>query len=264
MAALCPQCGAELGKDTNLDFGMATCPSCQAVVFIDIEGNAHAQAAGEDHSAGVSDHGGQSDNFSSHPDAFPMVDDQQFSTQSTHQQNIEAQSELETDFVPPQIEPPPEFEAQNQEQAVDFAHQGESPEGTGLASEEYHELNMDAGQSALASTASAEQIRGNENHFDAGASADSGQGLSEFANADVQKGSLSYNLIISGIDTFEIRKQLKDALSASQFQWDVDALLAQIVDGVLEIKQINPVKASRAVEAVKDLSITVRWTQHIY
>lgn len=245
MAVLCPQCGAELGNNGSLDFGMATCPSCHAVVFIDIDGNAHSEvqntefqsdqplaqeqsldSAGETESYQPFD--GDSGEYSSAQQPDQQMD-HQFSSHSGVQENPQPNSnfELSTDLQPQQNE-----SDEGQSLADTPIGSYESPQG-------YQEIAMDS-------------------------VADSGESVTQFANADSEKGSLNYTIIIAGIDTHELRQKIQEAISAPQFQWDVAQLMHSILDGRLEIKNINAVKASRAVDALKNLPLQISWSQHVY
>ena len=64
------------------------------------------------------------------------------------------------------------------------------------------------------------------------------------------------------IDSAEIKKQLKEAMTDRRVAWDIDRILAEIKGGVLLIKKINAVKASIVVNRVKNLPVTVHWKQN--
>ncbi len=257
MAVLCPQCGTELAKDGALDFGMATCPSCHAVVFIDIEGNAHSeplgsfaepsdsieqnqslQTAGDLESYQQFD--GDSEEYSADQQhdkqSYQQTDehpDQQFGSQSDAQADVQENPQLDSDF---------ELSTDLQQQTnrlEDEQSLVDSPIGNYDSPQEYQEIAMDSG-------------------------ADSGESMTEFANSNTEKGSLNYTIVVSGIDTHELRQKIQEAFGAPQFQWNVNELMQSILDGRLEIKNVNAVKASRAVDVLKNLPLQISWSQHVY
>lgn len=222
MAALCPQCGAELGNDGSLDFGMATCPSCHAVVFIDIEGNAHVD--------------GQNTSPQFESNQTPMSEpDVQFATEDVL--NVDHHLSESISDVPDYQN----LDSPIEQVAAEVGDQSvmETPLSDLQSTEEYQEMSMDS-------------------------VADSGENVTQFANADDEKGSLNYTIIIAGIDTYELRQKIQEAISAPQFQWDVSKLMHSILDGRLEIKNVNAVKASRAIDALKNLPLQISWSQHVY
>lgn len=89
--------------------------------------------------------------------------------------------------------------------------------------------------------------------------------IQEFANSDqvqVADGLLRYKLIIEGVDTGDIRQEIKEALTDKKFIWDVEALLRNIQDGCLVIEDVTAVKAALLVNRIKFLPVQIRWEQH--
>lgn len=91
------------------------------------------------------------------------------------------------------------------------------------------------------------------------------ESIEEFGNADNTaglEGSLKYNVVIEGIDSFDIRQEIKEALTDKKFIWDIDSLLRSITEGRLEIRDLSAVKASVLVDRLKYLPIKISWEQH--
>ncbi len=87
----------------------------------------------------------------------------------------------------------------------------------------------------------------------------------EFANSErTSQGPLSYTIVIEGIDTKDVRENLKDALLDPKFQWDLREIMNKLEDGRIELKDLNPAKASVLVHRLRDLPLTVRWRQNVY
>jgi len=88
--------------------------------------------------------------------------------------------------------------------------------------------------------------------------------ISQFANADQALGALSYSITIENIDTKEVLTELLEALSDPKFQWDQAEIRKQARAGRVELKQVNPAKASVVIQRIGDLPVKVSWKQHIY
>lgn len=87
--------------------------------------------------------------------------------------------------------------------------------------------------------------------------------IADFGNADLAQVAFNYTLIISGIDSGKIREQIQEALTDEKFGWNVRQVIAQIKDGVLTIKSMNPVKASILMQRMKYLPVKVSWRQDV-
>jgi hypothetical protein len=91
------------------------------------------------------------------------------------------------------------------------------------------------------------------------------QEVDEFANSENgTMGALSYWVKIEGIDTKELRTQVERVFADPKLMLDWSELLEAMVGGVIEIKQVNPVKASRLVQKLNDLPVKVSWRQSVY
>lgn len=241
MAVLCPQCGTELAKDGALDFGMATCPSCHAVIFIDIEGKAHSEIQNSENQVDQPLEQEQSLESAGDPESYQQFDgdsggysaDQQFGSQPDAQAEVQEIPQLDSNIeLSTDLQQQPNG-IEDEQSLVD------SPIGNYDSPQEYQEIVADS-------------------------AADSGESMSTFANSNTENGSLNYTIVVSGIDTHELRQKIQEAIGAPQFQWDTNELMQSILDGRLEIKNVNAVKASRAVDVLKNLPLQISWSQHVY
>ncbi len=85
----------------------------------------------------------------------------------------------------------------------------------------------------------------------------------EFANSDlsqVQDGAYAYSVLVTGIDTKEIRKEIHDTLMDERL--GVSSELESIHEGVLEIRNLNPVKASVIVNRLRGMNVKIQWVQY--
>lgn len=83
------------------------------------------------------------------------------------------------------------------------------------------------------------------------------------ARASSEKGFLRYDLCISGLDSLEIEQEVLSVLEDPRFKWDAREILASQKEGVLEIKNLNPVKAMCLVSELSFLSVELSWKQQM-
>jgi hypothetical protein len=165
MAVLCPQCGTELAKDGALDFGMATCPSCHAVVFIDIEGNAHSEPLGSFAEPSDSIEQNQSLQTAGDLESYQQFDgdSEEYSADQQHDKQSYQQTDEHPDQPNPQLDSNFELPADLQQQPNQIEDEQslvDSPIGNYDSPQEYQEIAMDSGaDSGESMTEFAIQIR---------------------------------------------------------------------------------------------------------
>lgn len=88
--------------------------------------------------------------------------------------------------------------------------------------------------------------------------------IAAFANAPTNftEGPLHYDLTIEGIDTADIRGEIREALVDRKFVWDVDAILRTTENGRLHIRGLTAVKAVVLIQRLAYLPVHVSWEQH--
>ena len=89
--------------------------------------------------------------------------------------------------------------------------------------------------------------------------------ISEYANSELSQGkngAFVYNVSIQDIDSKEIREYLREAINDARFNWDVSAIISQIKDGELLLRNLSPVKASILINRIKRLPVKIRWEQY--
>lgn len=72
-------------------------------------------------------------------------------------------------------------------------------------------------------------------------------------------GKLQYTITVSGIDTSELRKILRDTLHDSRLGLVGNEIIENIEQGVLVIKELNPIKASVIVKSLREYPFEIRW-----
>ena len=224
--ATCPRDGAAI----DVDYGMATCPVCGVVLFIDMDGEAQL---GNDQ-----------------PPPVPEEEDVDFSeVTQIGQSEITAEDDIQ--FEEMQMEPF-QIEAQPADVEPVMAQPPDVPiEPVPLSMEEYATGGTFAGDPTRPS-------------LQDGSPGDP-LGIQEYANSEISRakdGPLLVRILISGIDTKEIRESLREAITDSRFGWDVDAVMSTIAKGELRVENVSPVKASIAINRIKRLPVRIRWEQY--
>lgn len=245
---VCPKCSATL-KD---DYGMVPCPSCGSFVFVDMDGIAHISR----------------DEASEAEPAFepetvaplaepPVVEDlpQDFSTSPEAFGSLEVPS-----FEPPQLETPPLETPMESE--PDVYQEEEVPLSPPQAEEASAEFSMDGLLGFDDPSASAEGAPEAEMEF--GAPGDP-LGINEYANSEISQakdGLLTFKILISGIDSKEMRESLRSVLDDQRFGWNTSDLMSRISKGVLQIENVASVKAVILINRIKRMPVKVRWEQY--
>lgn len=224
----CPKCSTELRDD----YGMVTCPSCGAIVFVDMDGNAHVAGEGESSSAAEAE-----------APSFEAIPAEPFSAEPIPSEPASFEAPLAPMDMPMEASPP----------AAD-------PVSTEPAASGEIDMNAFLGYGG-ADAGSPPSTGGEPSQNDPG----DPLGISAYANSELsaaKDGPLVVSLIISGIDAKDLRDEIREALQDSRFGWDAIALMSTIKGGVLRIDRISPVKATVIVNRIKNLSVQIRWEQN--
>ncbi len=89
--------------------------------------------------------------------------------------------------------------------------------------------------------------------------------VATFGNSDAslaREGGYRFNLSIYGIDSADIREEVKDALTDGRFLWDLESLLNQVEQGVLKLNDLSAVKSALIVQRLKTLPVDIKWEQY--
>jgi hypothetical protein len=248
--AICPKCQSQL-KD---DYGMVTCASCEAIVFVDMDGIAHIGTQAPD----------------SEPEAVESVLPEPASFVETP---IESAPHLEPgptetlEIAPQEYSQVPDglaspFDTSSPIEAVESHSPMPVVEDSPPLEVSADEFSMDAmlGYGQPDATANLPPV--NDEAF--GQPGDP-LGINEFANSDLSLGHdglLVFHIEISGIDSKEIRESIREAIEDLRFGWDPSELLARINKGHLRLETIPAVKAAILVNRIKRLPVEVRWEQN--
>lgn len=293
--ATCPRCGTAL-KD---EYGMSQCPACGAFSFIDMDGNAVIQqeeAPAADAELAVDAGDSSVSNLDSHYNetshavaggaaAPPDFSDPIESLIDVNTQDVAPPEAVSSagdfgaadgaggadgfgsgDFKPfdpfeqtPQDEPQP-FDAapvssNNDEfQPIDMAPvaEPEDAEGSGENTNASTNSGFHAGPKPIVGEPSFGPASDPLN-------------LNEFANSEIsaaKDGPLLFRVLISGIDTREIRESIREVLEDPRFAWDSNEIFSKVSKGHLAIDGLSPVKASILITRIKRLPVEIRWEQY--
>lgn len=242
----CPACGAPLQED----FGLVNCAACGQPTFIDMEGVAQA--------AGVED-----SESKSQPHPQPEESQQSSHPESLKEEFSEALlSELTGVGVSEGLGTPDSSESVIAEGEaavdVDLDEDDEVDADGGLTD---HATSLDEASSS-GETEEGPQVQARDPK---GASLEDMSEVASFGNSNDSSslgGPLRYCIYISGIDTSDIKRELKDSLRDKRFLWDIEDLLSQVRNGELKIDELSPVKAALIVSRIKSLPVEVRWEQY--
>lgn len=89
--------------------------------------------------------------------------------------------------------------------------------------------------------------------------------LSQFANSSDsggREGPLRYNLVLSGIDTSDVREAFREAITDRKFLWDTEQILRSIRHGEVRILNVAPGKAHMLISRLRNLPVKITWEQH--
>lgn len=87
--------------------------------------------------------------------------------------------------------------------------------------------------------------------------------VTDFGNASAAVGPLAYTLIIEGIESSILLKELREAMMDARFRWDVNGILQQVRGGRLVITGLEPAKAAVFLNRIKYLPFKLSWRQDV-
>ncbi|MGE5085006.1 MAG: hypothetical protein ACM3MG_01800 [Bacillota bacterium] len=209
-----------------------TCPHCDAVYFINWNGQ--PEMASHDEEAGASS-AASSEFVSDYNEAVPAIEQGYTPEEITEQPADQNYS-------------PNQFESEEGEQ--NFGDQGF------VSSESTEEAAFDFSQTldyVEPAPAPSSNVSDDANFAD----------VIEFANANVGAGPLAYTVFIEGIESSQLVYQLREAMTDSRFGWDVNELLTHIGGGRLTLTGLTPAKASVLINRIKYLPFKITWRQDV-
>ena len=210
------------GTQLKEDYGMSQCPGCGAFSFVDMDGNAVIQDVSADPPA---------ENPSDYAEPVEVGGG---ASPSDYSDPIENVIDVPQDVPQEDFKPFDPFE--------------QTPEAV--------EAPTNSGFHAGPKLMKPDQSFG---------PADDPLNINEFANSEVsaaKDGPLLFRVLISGIDTREIRDSIREVLEDPRFAWDSNEIFSKVSKGILAINGLSPVKASILITRIKRLPVQIRWEQY--
>ncbi|MCM2280451.1 MAG: hypothetical protein NDI61_01235 [Bdellovibrionaceae bacterium] len=228
--ATCPRDGTPI----HVDYGMATCPTCGVILFVDMDGEAMLGSQ-------VSVPLGDEIQTPAPPPAPPPEESHAFDPLAALQPLPESEAVAEP--------APPEPDAMNMDQFLGYDEAAPEPtlETASETASEQESLSPNVGDSG--------EVGGPGDPL----------GISEYANSEFSQakdGPFLFRLVITGIDSKELREAIREAMLDTRFGWDADELLRNVTKGELHVRNMSPVKATILINRIKRLPVHIRWEQY--
>lgn len=225
----CPKCGHTI----EADFGMFNCSSCQAFLSVDLDGNvALAEDLNESplYSADLNSTNSEEPPSNASYEAFDSFTSDESSASPSEAESLEdinLSSPLSED-VPQDTQTTASDEVDRSSYALNEIAEDEDAQTKVLESADLSDV-VDFGNSQLSSS---------------------------------QSGGILYDIYLSGIDTAEIREEVRLNIGDKKFLWNVEGLMKSIKNGRLVIQRVNAVKAALFIQRIKHLDIDIQWKQN--
>lgn len=233
MGKSCPKCSSGLEHD----FGVFVCAKCGSVLFVDFDGN--VQLSTPETASG-----------SSSAEAIPVPEN--FSAPASV-----AEPEQAYDFdqdVLNQSQPITE-PSEPLAEVIQLPDYAEEP-AIELAAEEISETPAEEPLEFIAPINQGPPPAITDVNFD---------DVVEYANqTELDNTPLVYTLWIEGIDHKEVREKVIEVLRDIKFNLHMKDIIPTIKGGVLELRDLNPVKTSLIATRLREESVKFRWKQSVY
>lgn len=118
--------------------------------------------------------------------------------------------------------------------------------------------NFNANAFSMPSFESNLEIDPNVNSF-----ASAAQDIAEYGNEEEALSSISYDVLIKGLDTKEVMQEFKEAIEDSKFGWMTQDILNQIKNGESYLKKLNPIQAYVLASRIQFLNLEIEWKQNV-
>lgn len=93
--------------------------------------------------------------------------------------------------------------------------------------------------------------------------ASTAQDITDYGNEEETLSSISYDVLIKGLDTKEVMQEFKDAIDDSKFGWITQDILSQIKNGESHLKSLNPIQAYVLASRIQFLNLEIEWKQNV-
>lgn len=291
---ICPNCQTEV-EVTEQHYGaLFTCPSCQAVYFINFDGKPEF---GDVEVPADLNFGGPTNETPESPEVAPLTEvaapaQDYNSTDLNNGSGFEASLEplvdsvdmvafdnklddqfnnldnsLNNDFNTPMDNsyesPIGNMNADEQQPAAEEIQQATEPKNTEQPMPDVDFTNPDANPFEVMAATPEPTAKPVAKAKQSNSFSDAAKEISAYGNAEVQLAGLNYDLKIVGLDTQETMKLFKEAVEDSKFGWDVNELMKTVKNGEIEFSRLSPVKAYILAKRIQFLDIEKHWKQNV-
>lgn len=237
MSNSCPKCTTNIEHD----FGVFVCTKCGAVLFVDFDGN--VQLSSPEDAAQVSETADQ-------PISIPELEPLSFEAEPESFQLSETEGAVPESEILAEAYPSTEPVA---EPLADLAAESASENAQNMA---WFDQGVDDALNVEPQAPAPAQSTVTEVNF---------QDVADYANQmELDNSPLVYTLWIEGIDRKEVRLKVIEVLKDVKFNLHLKELIPTIRGGILEIRDLNPVKTSLIATRLREESVTFRWKQNVF
>lgn len=230
---ICPNCQIDAAISEQLFGALYTCGGCQAVYFINFEGQPEF---------GEVPTGVLSDTVSEPTEPVP---DQSLVPENNFESTFESSLEPLVDSVDMV-----NFDNRLDAQFESYVNDEKNEE---IPATDYS--NSDINQFEQLSVENIPEQ--NLNSF-----AQIAREISDFGNSEAHLNGLSYELQISGLDTQVTMRLFKEIIEDPRFGWDANELIRGVKNGRITLEKLNPVKAFILAKRLQFLDIEKNWKQN--
>lgn len=248
--ASCPSCH----KTVNDDFGLATCQACGQVFLVNIDGSVELNTAEPEDSI--------PDVPTPEISTEEIIPDEMMSMEDQLESDIERAFEADSEY---------DFEASSDEtkeplsDEVNFDEPPNDNFSNDPIEDSYEPAESEINESISSIQPDEEEppvvvakpIKTDPN--------DPLQ-INAFVNSELAQldgGTLLYDITIKNIDTAEMREILSFNLEDERFAWDHKSLMKKIKKGALLIENLNPIKAHVLISRLRFEDFNLSWNQKI-
>ena len=257
----CPSCQRPVEITEQNKGTLFTCPHCGAVYFIDWNGQPEvAQAEDAVVSEEIAPPPYESQGFESAGFDGPVIENPLENSFSNNQFN---------EPVADEIANPQDYAIKPGDNVVDFNMPLENPMADSAVASSNDNYSSDGFSGSMEGLEEAPydfsqalDANVNPSPSDTSDTADFSD-VTDFANATTAVGPLSYTLVIEGIESSALVKQLREAMMDSRFRWDVSGLIDSIRGGKLVIPNLGPAKSAVFLNRIKYLPFKISWRQDV-
>lgn len=211
----------------DADFGMTTCPHCEAVFMVEIDGS-------------VND---------------PVVEEQSaeelvFADNSLDTANDSA-DEVNVEAGAGEIEPEFQQNDSTDDSYSDSPSFDEVSSDDGGGVDERFSLDESNEESSDEAEVSGDPLK---DPLDL-------QRFDESGGSEISDGELLYDIILQGLDSAELKKDIFAALMDKRFALSAEEMRRGLKSGILTLSSVNPVRAMLIVLKMQEFDVTIEWRQ---